>query len=346
MLHIASIQMPIFASHLHPSSISPPTSSNHVRLTSILVPSHPHTGREMNITSIHIPSHLHQGPYSYISLPSRSRFTSTHVQTFASHLNPGNESTLSCSWECISALRSHYKELQVSKCMSSFHPIPVSLAPRSPNSCNLPHLCTVSSVSRSLDSNLTSIHVTSHLQPGPEFGVSPHSRSHVTSIQVTRIAHQLHPSPIPTFPCIKICSLTQSRSHRTPSISRDWRLISIYAPRFTSPPHQDRVSPESRSIYLPLNNNKVMFHLHSSPTKLHLRSTQAPSQTHPGFNMCVKLPSWSCSTKFRSQDSCLAFIHEPSPSRSINLHLSQIEVASQFNPGPHIHLPPPYKHPY
>ena len=89
-----------------------------------------------------------------------------------------------------------------------------------------------------------------------------------------------------------------------------------------------------------------MFHLHSSPPKLHLRSTQAPSQTHPGFNMCVKLPSWSCSTKFRSQDSCLAFIHEPSPSRSIALHLSSIEVASQFNPGPHIHISPPYKHPY
>ena len=89
-----------------------------------------------------------------------------------------------------------------------------------------------------------------------------------------------------------------------------------------------------------------MFHLHSSPPMLHLRSTPAPSQTHPGFNMCVKLPSWSFSTKFRSQDSCLAFIHEPSPSRFINLHLSPIKVASQFNPGPHIHISPPYKHPY
>ena len=108
------------------------------------------------------------------------------------------------------------KESWVLSPESSVHPILASIAPRYPNSCNLPHLCTVSSVSRSLDSNLTSIHVMSHLQPGPEFGVSPHSRSHVTSIQVTRIAHHLHPSPIPTFPCIKICSLTQSRSHRTP----------------------------------------------------------------------------------------------------------------------------------
>ena len=44
-----------------------------------------------------------------------------------------------------------------------------------------------------------------------------------------------------------------------------------------------------------------MFHLHSSPHKMHLRSTQAPSQTYPGFNMCVKLPSWSCSTEFLSR---------------------------------------------
>ena len=157
-----------------------------------------------------------KAPYSYISLPSRSRFTSTHVQTFASHLNPGNESTLFCSWELHLSSQVPLQGLAGLKFTSSVHPILASLAPRSPNSCNLPHLCTVSSVSRSLDSNLTSIHVMSHLQPGPEFGVSPHSRSHVTSIQVTRIAHHLHPSPIPTFPCIKICSLTQSRSHRTP----------------------------------------------------------------------------------------------------------------------------------
>ena len=170
----------------------------------------------------------------WISPPSTSRLTSTKAPIVTSHCHPGRVSPPPMSRHLhlssipgmnqlfpvhgnyISALRSPYKDLQVSKCTSSFHPIPASLAPRSPNSCNLPHLCTVSSVSGSLDSNLIFIHVTSHLQPGPEFGISPHSRSHVTSIQVTRIAHQLHPSPIPTFPCIKICSLTKSRSHRTP----------------------------------------------------------------------------------------------------------------------------------
>ena len=215
MLHLASIQMPIFASHPHPSSISPPTSSNHVRPTSILVPSHPHTSRDMNITSTYrltstkapiVTSHCHPGRVSPPPMSRHLHLTSIQGmnQLFLIHEN------------CISALRSPYKDLQVSQCTSPFHPIPASPAPRTPNSCNLPHLCTVSPVSRSLDSNLTSVQVPSHLQPGLEFGVSPHSRSHVTSIQVTRIAHQLHPSPIPTFPCIKICSLTQFRSHRTP----------------------------------------------------------------------------------------------------------------------------------
>ena len=170
----------------------------------------------------------------WISPPSTYRLTSTKAPIVTSHCHPGRVSPPPMSRHlhltsiqgmnqlfpihenCISALRSPYKDLQVSQCTSSFHPIPASPAPRTPNSCNLPDLCTVSPVSRSLYSNLTSVQVPSHLQPGLEFGVSPHSRSHVTSIQVTRIAHQLHPSPIPTFPCIKICSLTQFRSHGTP----------------------------------------------------------------------------------------------------------------------------------
>ena len=178
----------------------------------------------MHLNSIQVPSQPHPGLVDWISAPSRSHPMSRHL-----HLTsiPGMNQLFPVHGNCISALRSPYKDLQVSKCTSSFHPIPASLALRSPNSCNLPHLCTVSSVSMSLDSNLTSIHVTPYLQPGPEFGVSPHSRLHVTSIQVTRIAHQLHPSPIPIFPCIKTSSLTQSRSHRTQTISWDWRLTSI-----------------------------------------------------------------------------------------------------------------------
>ena len=94
---------------------------------------------------------------------------------------PGMNQLFPVHENCISAIRSPYKDLQVSKCTSSFHPIPASLALRSPNSCNLPHLCTASSVSRSLDSNLTSNHVTPYLQPGPEFGVSTEQRTRSVS---------------------------------------------------------------------------------------------------------------------------------------------------------------------
>ena len=163
-------------SQLPPDSVSTPSMSWYLYVTSIQVTSHLHPGLKMYV-------HLYQCP---VSPPTRP-FTKV-----AFHLNP---------------------------CPDISAPSPISLYPRL-KMC----ICTVSSVSRSLDSNLTSIHVTSQLQPGREFGVSSHSRSHVTSIQVTRIAHQLHPSPIPTFPCIKIGSLTQSRSHHTP----------IHFPRLTS----------------------------------------------------------------------------------------------------------------
>ena len=176
MLHLASIQMPIFTSHLHPSSISPPTSSNHVRPASILVPSHPQTGRDMNITSIHIPSHLHQGPYSYISLPSRSRFTSTHVQTFASLLNPGNESTLSCSWE-----------LHLSS------EVPITKTCRSQNA-RLPSIQYLPRLHLGPQILVTFlIYVLYHLYPGHWIRISPSSMSRPTSNQVQNLVSHLIP---------------------------------------------------------------------------------------------------------------------------------------------------------
>ena len=215
--HLISIQV---AYHLQPALIicgQPPFWFHHIPIQVEVWISPPSTSRLTSTKAPIVTSHFHPGR---VSPPPMSRHL--HLTSI-----PGMNQLFPVHGNCISALRSPYKDLQVSKCTSSFHPIPASLALRSPNSCNLPHLCTVSSVSRSVDSNLTSIHVTPYLQPGPEFGVSPHSRSHVTSIQVTRIAHQLHPSPIPTLPCIKISSLTQSGSHRTPTISWDWCLTSI-----------------------------------------------------------------------------------------------------------------------
>ena len=113
MFCLTSDNIHISTYHLHPCGVSSPSRYRYSHLiptqvvyhlqpalimpTFMLVPSHPHTGRDMNIPSIHVPSHLHQGPYIHISSPSRSRFTPTHVQIFVSQLYPGDESTLSCS---------------------------------------------------------------------------------------------------------------------------------------------------------------------------------------------------------------------------------------------------------
>ena len=174
-MHLTSIQMPIFTSHLHPSSISPPTSSDHVRPTSILVPSHPHTGRDMNITSIHIPSHLHQGPKRYISLPSRSRFTSTHVQTFASHPNPGNESTL-----LFMRIASQLSGPLTKTCRSK--------NVRLPSIQYLPRLHLGPQILATF-----LIYVLYHLHPGHWIRISPPSMSRPTSNQVQNLVSHLIP---------------------------------------------------------------------------------------------------------------------------------------------------------
>ena len=51
---------------LHPSLVTPPTSSRQVRKTCMQVTSHPHPSGDMSITSIHIQSHLNQGPSIHI----------------------------------------------------------------------------------------------------------------------------------------------------------------------------------------------------------------------------------------------------------------------------------------
>ena len=175
MLHIASIQMPIFASHLHPSSISPPTRSN--------MCSQP-------------PFWFHLIPIQveiWISLPSTSRLTFTMAPIVTSHCLPGRVSPPPMSRHlhptsipgmnqlfpvhenCISALRSPYKYLQVSKCTSSFHPIPASPAPKSPILVTF-LIC-----------------VLYHLYPGHWIRISPPSMSRPTSNQVQTLVSHLIP---------------------------------------------------------------------------------------------------------------------------------------------------------
>ena len=122
----------------------------------------------------------------------------------------------------ILAWRSHGKIMELFSeifvgTLSSVHPISTSPASRSQaRFLYHPHPCTVSPASRSLDSNLSSIHVTPHLHPGPELGVLPQSKSRITFIYVMRIAPQFHTSPFPICPGLKIYSSTESKSHFTP----------------------------------------------------------------------------------------------------------------------------------
>ena len=79
---------------------------------------------------------------------------------------------------------------------------------------------------RTQDSCLMYIHVLSHLHPGTKIPpiyvphlhlgrVSPPSRAHLTSIQITRIASQPHHSPISPYPGLKMYIPSQSRSDLT-----------------------------------------------------------------------------------------------------------------------------------
>ena len=143
-----------------------------------------------------------------VSHPSRSQLNSMQVSIYVSHLHPGHIS-LSCgSWKL------HLLSIQV---QSETHPGIITCVLLPFMSC------------------LTCIHATPHphphrapfhihpcpkilqfmLQPGHDVGISHPSISCLTSIQVKRIAPQLHPSSTATYPGLKMCVSTQSRPHRT-----------------------------------------------------------------------------------------------------------------------------------
>ena len=131
---------------------------------------------------------------------------------------------------------------------------------------------------------------------------------HLTSIQVPS---QPHPGSQ-----IHVSSLSQLN------------LISIWLMIFASRLHPGNISPPSR------------------PTKLHLSSIQASSQTHTGFKMCVSPPSRSF-LNWR-----VVFQLHPSPispyprlkmciSAQSRSHLNPIQVSGfvfALHPGSHIYV--------
>ena len=128
---------------------------------------------------------LHQSPHICISPPPRLHLNSTQAPIFTSHLHTSTHIKVSAS------SRSCLSSIQVIIFASHFHPGDVSPPSMSGKLS--------STTPRSRMWCLTSIQVACHLHTGHE-----------------NCTPALQPSPIPAFPCIKICSLTQSRSHRTP----------------------------------------------------------------------------------------------------------------------------------
>ena len=259
---LISIQVSIYASHLHPGHVSPSCRSRKLHLVSIQVQSETHPGI---ITSIHVLPHLHPCPENLVPPPSMYHLTSIQVQKFFSschpyrgspplhlnsmqvtiwfatpptsrpmcteaprftcHLHPGRAATQSriphfClitiqfmsnpnagPGKCISVpSRSHISWPSTSKHirLTSIQVIPYLTFPRL---LSHPPPCTVSH--RSVSPN-SSIHVASHFKPGHAVGIAH------PSIQVKRIAPQLHPSSTATYPGLKMCVSTQPRSHLTP----------------------------------------------------------------------------------------------------------------------------------
>ena len=181
-------------------------------------------------------------------------------------------------------------------------------------------------------------------------------------IQILWSVSQLRPRLI-LIQVSRFASRLNLGSISTPSSYGDVRLTSIQFPSHLHPSPKIHASPTSRSCLTLTHAPIFASHIHlsdvSSPSrswKFHLSSIQVQSQTHPGLEMCISIPSRSCTTCITSllhsdhvhlntcPDICI-----PHPSRSRKLHPNSILVPShhiqvswcapQLNPGP-ISAPP------
>ena len=172
-----------------------------------------------------------------------------------------------------------------------------------------------------------------------------------------KIVFQLHSSPISPYPDLMMYVSTQTRprliliqvsrfaSHLNPgSISTlssygDVRLTSIQFPSHLHPSPKIHASPTSRSCltHAPIFASHIHLSDVSSPSrswKFHLSSIQIQSQTHPGLEMCISIPSRSCTTCITS---LLHTDHVSPQHMSWYLHPASIQVqkiTSQLHPSP------------
>ena len=143
-------------------------------------------------------------------------------------------------------------------------------------------------------------------------------------IQVSRFASHLNPGSI-----------------STPSSYGDVRLTSIQFPSHLYPSPKIYASPTSRSCltlpHVPIFASHIHLSDVSSPSgswKFNLSSIQVQSQTHPGLEMCISIPSRSCTTCITS---LLHTDHVSPQHMSWYLHPTSIQVqkiTSQLHPSP------------
>ena len=154
--------------------------------------------------------------------------------------------------------------------------------------------------------------------------VSTQTRPRLILIQVSRFASHLNTGSI-----------------STPSNYRDVWLTSIQFPSHLHPSPKIHASPTSRSCLTLTHALIFASHIHlrdvSSPSrswKFHLSSIQVQSQTHPGLEMCISIPSRSCTTCITS----LLHTDHVSPKHMPGyLHPTSIQVqkiTSQLHPSP------------
>ena len=186
------------ASQLNPGHISTPSRSCRLNYSPLKVPSWCNSSPKICvspssrscITYIQVPillCHLHSSTIlitnirispSPLPRPSRSRYSHFTTIQVTSHLNPGHDNWI---LDVVTLQR-----IQVSRWLSQLNPCPISppaksqdlhLTPsQAPRFISLLHLGPFSTKFRSWCLCFTSILVTTHLQPGPQNGISAPSK--------------------------------------------------------------------------------------------------------------------------------------------------------------------------
>ena len=278
-------------------------------------------------------SQLNAGPYFCVSPPFLWCLTSIQVHKFASHLDPSTISN-ACKFQDV-----RLTSTQVPKIAPQLHSGIIYNLQSLRCSSHL-HSDHISAQSKSYDSLLNSIKVTSQLIPGLVDRISAHSRPNLNAFQVSGFVSHLHPGPVP--PAFKSQDSCVT-SNRAPSKFHLGKNIHISPPPMSRPsrsryshlttiqvtPHLDPVHDNRILDVVPLQLIQVsswLSRLNPCPISpsaksqdLHLNSSQTP-------RYISHLHLDSISTKFRSLHLCFTSILvmtylQPGPQNCISVLL-------------------------